>query len=74
MADSLGVKIFVADIIYHLFDNFLKHRAVGGHPELYYMREEMKREEGRKMWREVVRGKERERAHHQERKGYAAVP
>lgn len=30
MADSLGVKIFVADIIYHLFDNFLKHRAVGG--------------------------------------------
>ena len=29
MADSLGVKIFVADIIYHLFDNFLKHRAVG---------------------------------------------
>ena len=28
MADSLGVKIFLADIIYHLFDNFLKHRQV----------------------------------------------
>ena len=28
LADSLGVKIFPADIIYHLFDNFLKHRAV----------------------------------------------
>lgn len=28
MADSLGVKIFSADIIYHLFDAFLKHRQV----------------------------------------------
>ena len=59
MADSLGVKIFVADIIYHLFDNFLKHRAVGGHPELYYMRgkfrEEMKRKEGKKGGREEER-------------------
>ena len=26
MADSLGVKIFSADIIYHLFDAFLNHR------------------------------------------------
>lgn len=29
MADSLGVRIFSADIIYHLFDAFLKHRKVG---------------------------------------------
>lgn len=28
MADNLGVKIFSADIIYHLFDSFLKHREV----------------------------------------------
>ena len=28
MADSLGVKVFSADIIYHLFDAFLKHRQV----------------------------------------------
>lgn len=28
MAESLGVKIFSADIIYHLFDSFLKHREV----------------------------------------------
>jgi len=28
MADSLGVKIFSADIIYHLFDSFLQHRQV----------------------------------------------
>ena len=28
MADSVGVKIFTADIIYHLFDNFMKHRQV----------------------------------------------
>ena len=26
MADGVGVRIFTADIIYHLFDNFLKHR------------------------------------------------
>jgi translation initiation factor 5B len=26
MADSLGVRIFVADIIYHLFDRFTKYR------------------------------------------------
>lgn len=26
MADSVGVKIFHADIIYHLFDNFIKYR------------------------------------------------
>lgn len=26
MADSLGVKIFQADIIYHLFDSFMKYR------------------------------------------------
>jgi translation initiation factor 5B len=26
MADNVGVKIFTADIIYHLFDNFLQHR------------------------------------------------
>ena len=29
LADHLGVKIFMADIIYHLFDSFLKHRKVG---------------------------------------------
>lgn len=28
MADSVGVKVFSADIIYHLFDAFLKHREV----------------------------------------------
>lgn len=28
MADNLAVKIFSADIIYHLFDAFLKHREV----------------------------------------------
>ena len=28
MADNLGVRIFTADIIYHLFDNFMKHRQV----------------------------------------------
>ena len=28
MADNLSVKIFSADIIYHLFDSFLKHREV----------------------------------------------
>ena len=28
LADKEGVKIFTADIIYHLFDSFLKHRAV----------------------------------------------
>lgn len=28
MAENLGVKIFSADIIYHLFDAFLKHRQV----------------------------------------------
>lgn len=28
MADNLGVKVFSADIIYHLFDSFLKHREV----------------------------------------------
>ncbi|CAI8008990.1 Eukaryotic translation initiation factor 5B [Geodia barretti] len=26
IADNVGVKIFTADIIYHLFDNFLLHR------------------------------------------------
>ena len=26
MADSLGVKIFQADIIYHLFDSFMAYR------------------------------------------------
>lgn len=26
MADSVGVKIFQADIIYHLFDSFMKYR------------------------------------------------
>lgn len=31
MADSVGVRIFTADIIYHLFDNFMKHRQV--HPQ-----------------------------------------
>ena len=34
LADSLGVKVFTADIIYHLFDNFLKHRAVCTSPHL----------------------------------------
>lgn len=28
MADSLNVRIFSADIIYHLFDSFLAHRKV----------------------------------------------
>lgn len=28
MADNLSVKIFSADIIYHLFDSFLEHRKV----------------------------------------------
>ena len=28
MADSLNVRIFSADIIYHLFDAFLRHREV----------------------------------------------
>ena len=28
MADSLGVRIFSADIIYHLFDSFMKYREV----------------------------------------------
>lgn len=28
MADSIGVRIFTADIIYHLFDNFMKYREV----------------------------------------------
>ncbi|XP_067664103.1 eukaryotic translation initiation factor 5B-like isoform X2 [Haliotis asinina] len=27
MADNLGVKIFMADIIYHLFDRFMEYRA-----------------------------------------------
>lgn len=27
-ADTVGVKIFTADIIYHLFDKFMKHRQV----------------------------------------------
>ena len=27
LADSLGVRIFSADIIYHLFDQFMAHRA-----------------------------------------------
>ena len=35
MADSLNVKIFSADIIYHLFDSFLKHREVNMHSNLY---------------------------------------
>ena len=26
LADHLGVRIFVADIIYHLFDQFMAHR------------------------------------------------
>ena len=28
MADAQGVKIFTADIIYHLFDSFMKYREV----------------------------------------------
>ena len=28
-ADTVGVKIFTADIIFHLFDKFMKHRQVG---------------------------------------------
>ena len=28
IADNLGVRIFTADIIYHLFDNFMKYREV----------------------------------------------
>ena len=33
MADNLGVQVFSADIIYHLFDSFLKHREV---PDSFY--------------------------------------
>jgi translation initiation factor 5B len=28
-ADEVGVKIFSAEIIYHLFDNFTAHQKVG---------------------------------------------
>ena len=30
MADTLGVRIFTADIIYHLFDHFMAYREVSG--------------------------------------------
>jgi translation initiation factor 5B len=31
MADSLGVRIFTADIIYHLFDQFMAYREVSSY-------------------------------------------
>ena len=36
-ADILGVRIFSADIIYHLFDNFLQHRKASNTSTVHHI-------------------------------------